>query len=367
MKKNMKKYHIPFLILIISIVSLLSACSGSSTAASWPGLTVNQDRAYLAFNQFVYAVDLQTGNQIWRFPVEKAESNITFFAPPTLTPDGNLIIGSYSQSGKQPILYSLDAKDGHVLNQFDGAKNNYISASLITEQGVFSPNADDNLYALDFNLNLRWKFPTSRAIWASPTTNENCDCIYVASMDHHLYAVDASSGSLKWKSDDLGGALVAPPTFDADGKLYIGTSDQQLIALDAQNGDTIWVYNTPGWIWSGASLENGILYFGDLEGNLFAVEASNGTEKWIVKADGAIVSKPLVHNEQIFYTTETANVFAVDLNGAPTWHQETSAKVYAPVTAAGDLILVTLTDNDVPLVAYDLEGRLVWSFSLATK
>ena len=140
-----------------------------------------------------------------------------------------------------------------------------------------------------------------------------------------------------------------------------------MIALNAQNGNTIWVYNTPGWIWSGASLHDGILYFGDLEGNLFALDAASGDEKWSIKADGAIVSKPLVFNNQIYYTTENTNVYAVDLNGNPTWRQETSAKVYAPVVAAEDLILVTMTNNEEPLVAYDLDGKLLWSFSLATK
>ena len=363
----MKKYSILILFLLLALASLLSACSGSAAAGSWPGLTAGQDRAYLAFNQFVYAIDLNTGTQIWRFPAEKAESNITFFAPPTLTTDGKVLVGSYSQGGKKPILYSLDAETGQVLNQFDGAKNNYISSSLVTDGGIYAPNADHNLYALDNNLNLRWQFSTERAIWASPISNTNCECVYIASMDHHLYAVDAKTGTLRWSSDDLGGALVAPPTFDDQGKLYLGTSDKQMIALDTQNGNQIWVYNTPGWIWSGASLQDGILYFGDLEGNLIALDSATGTEKWTVKADGAIVSQPLAYNDQIYYSTENANVYAVDLNGAPTWRQETNAKVYAPVVASNDLILVAMSDKDIPLVAYDLDGRLKWSFSLATK
>lgn len=363
----MKKNHLFLLILIILLASFLSACGGTGAAASWPGLSVDQNRAYLAYNQFVYAVDLQTGQLLWRYPSEKAESNTTFFAPPGLTPDGNIIVGSYTQNGNNSRLISLDAENGSVQNVFDQAKNNYIAAPMVTEKGIYAPNADGKLYALDFDLNLRWVFPTERAIWASPTTNENCNCIYLASMDHSLYSVDADSGSLNWKTPDLGGALAAPPTFGSGDTLYIGTSDKQLLALDAQTGKTIWVYNTPGWIWSGAVLQNGSLYLGDLEGNLIALNAETGTEKWSVKADGAIVSKPLVHNDQVYYSTENNNVYAVDLDGNPTWRQETSAKVYAPVLAAGDLILVSLTDTDVPLVAYDLNGNLRWSFSLATE
>lgn len=362
----MKKYYLPILIIII-LASLLSACSGGTGAASsWPGLSVDQDRAYLAYNQFVYAIDLKTGAQIWRFPGEKAESNVTFFAPPVVA-DGKVIVGSYTQSGNPSRLYSLDAETGQIHAVFTESNNNYVAAVLVTENGIYAPNSDGNLYALDFDLNLRWKYPTERAIWASPSTNESCDCIFVASMDHSLYAIDALSGTLEWKTPDLGGALAAPPTFGSNNTLFLGTSDKQMLALNAQDGTSKWVYNTSGWIWSGVSLQDGTLYFGDLEGYLYALDAETGAEKWTVKADGAILSKPLVHNNQIYYTTENTNVYTVDLNGNPSWRQDTTAKVYSPVVASDDLILVALTDNEAPLVAYDQNGQLRWTFSLATE
>jgi eukaryotic-like serine/threonine-protein kinase len=361
---NKNQLYIPFFLLLS--VLFLSACGGTGTSTSWPGLSVDQDRAYLAYNQFVYAIELQSGGQIWRFPAEKAESNVTFYAPPVLTPEGNLIIGSFTQNGQKSRLYSLDAATGTVKGIFEQAANNYIASPLVTEQGIYAPNADGVLYALDSDLNLRWKYPTSRAIWASPTSNETCDCVFVASMDHSLYSIDARTGTLKWKSADLGGALAGSPTFGSNGLLFIGTSGNQMMALNAQDGSIIWVYNTSGWIWSGAALHDGNLYFGDLQGNLVALKAETGVELWTVKADGAILTKPLVFNDQIYYTTENNFVYAVDLNGNPTWRQEMSAKVYAPAVAAEDLILIALTDQKAPLAAYDLNGKLLWTFSLAS-
>lgn len=347
-------------------VILLSACSGGQAVVSWPGLTTDGKVAYLAFNQFVYAIDLSNGQQIWRFPADKAISNLSFYAPPVLISDNQILVGSFAQNGAKPRLYNLDAATGQQNWVFEGASNHFIASPLIANDNIYAANADGNVYALNMNGTERWKFSTKRSIWASPATNEACDCIYVASMDHSLYALDAQTGSQRWKSPDLGGALASAPAYK-DGVLFQGTSDKQMLAIDAGTGKTIWSFETAGWVWSGAAIEDGNLYFGDLEGNLYAVDVQTGKQVWTVKADGAILSKPLVYKDLIYYTTETAHIYAVDKAGKPQWQQETSGKVYAPVLAAGDLILVTQTDVNNPLIAYNQEGSLKWTFSLEKK
>ena len=351
------------LFLLLTSLLFLSACSGGQAAASWPGLTTDGNVAYLAFNQFVYAIELDTGQQIWRFPAEKAESNLVFYAPPVLISENELLVGSFAQNGAKPRLFNLDAATGQQNWVFEGASNHFVASPLVANDAIYAVNADGNVYALNMNGTERWKFKTERSIWASPTTNEACDCIFVASMDHSLYALDAQTGAQRWKSPDLGGALASAPAY-YDGVLFQGTSDKQMLAIDAATGKTIWAFNAAGWIWSGAAFQDGILYFGDLEGNLYAVDAQTGKQVWTVKADGAILSKPLIQNGKIYYSTETTHIYAVDMDGKPQWQQETTAKVYAPVLAAGDLILVSQTDVNSPLVAYSLEGSLKWSFNL---
>jgi outer membrane protein assembly factor BamB len=350
-----------FAFLLLTVV--LSACRGQA-AASWPGITVDGETAYMAYNQYVYAVDLNSGSLDWRFPEEKPESNTTFFARPALTPEGNIIVGSFTQGGAPAKLYSLDAQ-GRQQWVFDQAKFHYIAQPLITEDSIFAPNADGNLYALNFNGSLRWQFSTERALWASPTANEDCDCIFVASMDHSLYSLDAKTGNEIWKTPDLGGALAAPPTFGTDGNIFIGTSGNQMLALDAKTGNTRWSFDSEGWIWSEAAMENGTIYFGDLKGYFYALEAETGREIWRIQTDGAILSKPLVLGDRIFYTTDTQTVYAIDLNGASLWERETDAKVYAPVVSAGDFIVVATTNSEKPLIAYNENGDLKWSLSLA--
>jgi glucose dehydrogenase len=186
-------------------------------------------------------------------------------------------------------------------------------------------------------------------------------------MDHHLYALDSENGDLLWKSDDLGGALAASPEFGADGAIFVGTSGNQILALDAETGQTRWAYDSEGWIWSGAALEQGTLYFGDLDGYLYAIDAETGSEMWKIKSTGAIVNKPLVMNGRIYYTTETPTFFAVDLEGAPVWQRDATAKVYSPITAIGETLIVASTDLKNPINAYNENGDQKWSFTFEDK
>ena len=90
----MKKNILIPLILLLSLSLFLSACSGSAMATnSWPGLTVDTDSEtlYVANNTFVYALALANGTEKWRHPTE-ADNKVTFFSPPTLSSDGQLIL-----------------------------------------------------------------------------------------------------------------------------------------------------------------------------------------------------------------------------------------------------------------------------------
>ncbi len=129
----MKSLRLPLLsVVVLVIASLLSACAGVVLPSGFPGVSSDQKTAYLAFNQYVYAVDLSNGTQIWRYP-DKGSSSITFFASPALTPDGQLIVGGYNN-----ILYSLDPVSKAEKWQF-AAKDRFVGSALVTPQGIFAP------------------------------------------------------------------------------------------------------------------------------------------------------------------------------------------------------------------------------------
>jgi outer membrane protein assembly factor BamB len=365
-KTNRMKIKISSLfILLITGALFLTGCAGSAgqrSATGWPGLSADDTTAYLADNRFVYAVNLSNGLEKWRFPVT-SDNKRSFYATPTLTSDGQLIAGSYEN-----VLFSLDPNTGVEKWQFTDADNRYIAAPLVIETGIFAPNANNNLYALDLQGNLLWTFTTSGPLWATPTSDPDCKCIYLPGMDHLLYSIDAQTGELNWQTSELGGSLVGTPAFGS-GVLYFGTFNNELLALNANNGQVIWKVPTQDWVWGGPILLDNVLYFGDLSGAFYALNIEDGSVKWQQQADGAITQSPLLSDEKIYFTTAAGSVYALDLNGTTLWTKNLGEKVklFTTPVRAGDLILVAQTGADGLLVAFDAQGTQKWIFTPEVK
>lgn len=356
-----KPKHLLFFLTFAILATLLSGCAGggATTASSWPGLTVDKETAYLAYNTTVYAIQLSNGSVKWRYPSE-ANRNVSFYADPALSPDGQLIVGSYNH-----VLYSLDPQNGTMKWDFSEAINRYIASPLVDEQGIFAPNSDDTLYALDLNGNLRWKSETAGESWARPVSGQACECIYLSSMNHSLFALDPADGSVIWQSESLGGSIVGVPALSETGSLYIGTFGSEVLALNSQNGKILWRVPTEDWVWSGPILADDRLYFGDLAGNFYALNAGNGEKIWQLtpeQLDGPIIGSPLVTDDNIYFGTETGTLFALGTSGEILWTQATGGKLYTSPKQGGDLILVAPIQSEELLIGFDQNGAKKWAF-----
>ena len=80
----------------------------------------------------------------------------------------------------------------------------------------------------------------------------------------------------------------------ADGIVYIGSLDHKLYALNASNGNQIWNYTTGNNIVSTPAVANGIVYVGSLDNNVYALNASNGSQVWNFTTGNQIYSSPAV-------------------------------------------------------------------------
>ena len=356
----MKSKKIILICTIILAGALLSACSSAIYASTgWHGITASTDVAYLAAGTQVYAVDLNTGSEKWRYPA-KANAKISFYANPVLTEDGQLLVPSYDHK-----LYSLDPATGAEKWIFEGSTNRLIASPLVVQNMIYQPSSDGFLYALDMMGNKIWVNETGGPIWAQPVTNPGCSCIYVASMDHKVYAYDAATGSKLWVSQDLGGALVSSPAISSDGILYIGTFGKEMLALDATNGNVKWRFTTQDWVWAGAALANNNLYFGDLSGYFYALNASTGTSLWRIQPQNAIVDTPAVSGENLYFTTEADTLYTVSMAGDIVNSKVIGGVIYSSPIIVGDSILVAPTGFTSLLVALNLDGNQKWMFTPA--
>ena len=348
------------LLLILTLfvsASLLSAC-GAVAASNWSGVAADQDMVYLAHGSFVYAINLENQQELWRSPAE-IDRNITFFAAPVLTPDRQLLIGSYGP--KEHNLYSVNPDNGSIKWKFDQAKGDYIASPLATDTAIYAANADGTLYALDLNGKLLWTFKSEEPLWATPAINDACSCLFVPSMDHKLYALNVETGEIRWETGSLGGSMVASPAFADDGTVYIGTFANELVALSAENGAILWRYKTDGFVWTQPQLVDGLLYFGDSKSTLYAVDTA-GKEAWKVKVDGPIATNPLIKNGNIHFTTGTDAVYAYDLEGNRVWQQTMEGLFQGPVISSGERLLVSPMNDQTALYVLNENGIQQWAF-----
>jgi outer membrane protein assembly factor BamB len=356
----MKKKHILLLITLLIFILALTACSGRSMVASgWAGITADEETAYIAFGNYIYAINLSNGTQRWKFPAE-ADAKITFYATPSLTEDGQLIAGGYNG-----VLYSLNPQNGQVNWTFENAPHRFVAAPLVTGKFIYAPSTDHNLYAFDLKGAQVWgPFETEEPIWSQPSIDHKCECIYLTSMDHKVYSLDANTGNLRWATDDLGGAIVGSPTLSEDDILYIGTFKNEMLALNANSGEILWRYSTEEWVWAGPAIDENNIYFGDLSGTFYALDRKDGTIQWQLQPGGAITGTPLVSEEGIIFGTENGFLISVSTDGTINWNLPFSGNLYTDPIAAGDIILAASNDPTQLLIAIDPNGVQKWSFGL---
>lgn len=322
-------------------------------ASSWPSVTVEQETVYLAHATDIVALRLSDGVQVWRFP-EKADNSKLFYAAPALAGD-QVLVGDYSN-----VLHSLNAENGLERWTFNEAKGRYVAPPLVVDDRILAPSADHNLYALDLQGNLRWKFQARHALWAQPASDG--ERVYQPSMDHFLYALQLSTGNLLW-SLDLGGAMVYQPALDENGILYVGTLTNEMVAVDGQNGNELWRYATAGGVWSKPVVHEGVLYFGDQSGAFYALDAANGSLKWKLESEGSIIASPVLLPDGLVYVVDNGEVYHIGFNGQQIWPRTISGKLYGSPVVAGERIVVPVLQGEKLLMAFDLEGNQTWSYA----
>jgi len=348
-----------FLYLVLGMLILafmLSGCGTVMTPTSWAGITADGDTAYVASATHVYAVQVSNGVERWRFP-EKPDAKKTFFAAPTLTPDGQLIVGGYDR-----ILYSLSPSNGSVNWTFEESKDHFIGSAVVGNDMIFAPSADFNLYALNMKGELQWSFTAKQALWAKPVVDGKR--VYVGSLDHNVYALDMKTGKLVWSSK-LDGAILGSLTLGTDGILYAGTLGKSVFALDSSTGITRWQHSLSSWIWSGPVLGNGNIYIGDQVGMVASITSNSGQENWSIQPDGPVLGSPLVLPNMIIFGTESGSLVSVDSMGNTIWTKLFTGKLYSTPVLAGDLILVAPVEGDGTLIALDQNGTQRWVYTPA--
>jgi outer membrane protein assembly factor BamB len=358
----MTKKVLTLILLTLLGAMLISSCTSSSLAAatSWPGITADAENevVYLAAGSSVYAISTKSGSLVWSYP-EKAARGVSFFTAPTVA--GDLVVaGDYKNS-----VHAINADNGSEAWLFEEARDKFVGSIAFANNMLFAPSADYNIYALDMNGDLAYSIETEQSNWASAISDG--ETVYVPSLDHNVYAFDANSGDISWKTD-VAGAIAASPAL-VDDVLYIATLNMEALALDTSDGSILWRTDIKDFTWATPVVIDGVVVVTNASGEVFVLDSTDGSLNWSADSGAEVTAAVTPTEEGFIMVTHAGDVIAFSLDGSKLWTRSVNlenASLPSTPVMVGDLVLIPVAQSaEALLVAFDLNGNEIWSFTPA--
>lgn len=221
----------------------------------------------------LYAIDLNTGSEIWKF-----ETGDALWSKP-LT-DGTAIY----LAGMDHHVYALDPATGNLIWQSDDL-GGAIAGGLVmgADNDLFVGTFANEMIALDkSNGKVLRRAPASGWVFASPVFQDGV--LYFGDLSGTVFAIDAETFQEKWK---------AQPQTGKDSEI----SGSVLVLEDT-------------------------IYFGNKSGTLYALDANSGAVRWNKVVVEDKIYAPVQANGDTLFVTPTGNgplLLAFDLNGNQKW------------------------------------------------
>jgi outer membrane protein assembly factor BamB len=314
-------------------------------------------------------VTLYRGNPqrtgVFDFPAIRQEPGIqwqtkigsSWLVPPVLA-DGVLYTGSGNGS-----LYAVDAQTGEEIWSTGGfsqlENSGAVAGDLIVAGGY-----DQRVRGLDRHTgDVLWSFDTVSFVQASPLILENR--VYIAT-DHALYALDLLSGKLQWQAPTGNeGAYMGAPAYE-NGIIYT-TGGKSLLALDATNGKELWRIEHSD-MFTALAVANGLIYVGNFDGYFYAFDQKTGAEKWKVRSGGLFWAGPAVDGNTVYAGNDDL-IYALNAQtGEQLWKFQMAGKAVSDPMVSDGVVYVSDSSHEFPrgprhLYALDAaSGEELWTF-----
>jgi outer membrane protein assembly factor BamB len=347
------------------------------------GVVVQDARVFGATPTAVFALDQETGKQLWSTTLVRNEVEGINLAPgfdsgivyaSTVPTNAN----SLYEPGGVGILWALDAKTGKKLWHFDTVpKNLWGHPDINSGGGVWYTPAFDGKGSMYFGVGNPAPFPGSaKDPWGSSRPGPN---LYSDS----IVKLNAKTGKMEWyfqlnPHDLYDWDLQGPPILiDSGGRELVIAAGKVgfVIALDAKTGKLVWKravgkhngHDEDGLLAMRGETSKLKTPFEIYPGNLGGVIAPMST-------DGSHVFVPVVNHPVTLASgseiEENSAVNAGELvalnvkNGSLAWkHEFPLSPAYGATTVTNDLVFATTYDGKVH--AYETKsGRLAWQSEL---
>ncbi len=314
----------------------------------------------------LYTLDA-AGEVLWTIDV-----NTPLLSAPSIGPNGRLFVG-----GKDGVLRTIDP-NGRPGWSYPIGGEIYSSPAVAPNSNVYLGSTDGRLHAFSADGAKKWAFTTKAsanpqgAVFASPSIGPD-GTIYIAGLyDPTLYALNPADGSVKWSCDfaiypenpdnpssrKTGGWPFVSPVVGPDGTIYQTLLyDSHLYAVDASDGTILWsvdLLDTPvidktsmdfdsyadGWS-EPVIGPDGVIYVSLDDPYLRAVDP-NGSIRWTTKlGDIGGFTLTVDANGFVYAACDDGYVYLVDADGQQIGRWQTGGWPAYPIVTADGTVLVT--------------------------
>ncbi len=275
---------------------------------------ISNDKVYVSSRDGnLYCLDFKDGKLLWKY----ATGGSDFSSP--LAGDGKVFCAS---GFPNKFIYALDAQTGKQIWKAETKQMVYSSAALYKD-GLYIGSNDGYVYCLNKDSGaLVWKYQTRGGIFAaSPAIDSGLLYIAAGDFDWTVYALDIDKGTLSWKhviEDNQPTPDYVSTVAVSDNGIFIiaGYQQQYLYCLDSASGARKWKQALgPAARYgfsSSACVTQDIVYAASAKGVLKGFEITTGELKWQYGFGAGILSSPAVSNGKLFIATVDGQLYALE-------------------------------------------------------
>ena len=190
----------------------------------WSTPVVKDGTVYFGSHDgYVYALRVGDGTEKWRL-----KTGGTVAGRPLLFRD-LVVVGSFDK-----MLYGIDANSG-VLRWTVEGENWFWAGAVADERSIFAPNMDGNIYAVDAEGVLLWKYDLGSAIVSRPALISGG--LVAAGKNGGIILLldtkpDTAPSNRVIDREFISDSEIKSPMFVAGNTLYVGTQGSTIIRID---------------------------------------------------------------------------------------------------------------------------------------
>lgn len=231
--------------------------------------TIYNNRAYIVSYNYIFSLDLNTGEEVWRHPISGGDRQPLIY-------DGMLYFQDNSQS-----IYALSLDDG---------ASHWSYSPQFYKESLFSTPAVKGC-----------------CIYALISHSEGRSIVKINRHDGQqkaIFPIESSSMSSVSFVDGIA-------FFGDDGDAHEGNNGY-MNALDVESGELIWRFETDDLVGGAASIAGDTVYFGSYDHHLYAVNRYTGEMKWRYETDAGIASSPAIVDGRVYFGSIDGHVYVLE-------------------------------------------------------